>query len=1137
MQLDPKDFLAYLSGFQFERLFNELGWDRAGTQPHYIDLGDNNFVLSPVAQKRGVTIFRCSPDSTGAVPQRPTLLKVEKEAGKLAHEHLIIFTDAAQTVQTWLWVSRMPGQPVATRSHTWHKGTSGEALRQKLEHIAFALDEEESITLTLASQRLRDAFDRDRVTKAFYSRFAEEHAQFSDFISGIKAQANKQWYASLMLNRLMFVYFIQKRGFLDNNIHYLGERLRQLQSKAGKGKFHSFYRHFLRRLFHEGLGQSKPRGAELDTLLGDIPYLNGGLFDVHELEEAYPNIDIPDEAFERLFKFFDAYDWHLDDRPLSGGSEINPDVLGYIFEKYINQKQMGAYYTKEDITGYIAQSTIIPFLLERAKERCKVAFDGDASVWSLLAIYPDRYIHPAQRRGVVDRTSTVIPESALPKAIQAGIRAPSTRLFDKTYNISKATWQTPEGDDGILPTETWREYVERRRRCLAVRDKMQAGQVRTADDLVTLNLDSRQFMQDIVEQHAGPELLRAVWQAIVGRPPEKPTEHYKHGLSVLDPTCGSGAFLFAALNVLEPIYEACIERMEDLVNEADKAGKHDALTDFRQVLAEVNRHPSRRYFIYKSIVVHNLFGVDIMAEAVEICKLRLFLKLVSQVESVRQLEPLPDIDFNIRPGNTLVGYASLEQLRASVNLASDRKHLKEVEDGAENLAEAFDRFREQQTKHGGRVTAADKRTLRQRLSRLAMELDRFLAVEYGRDPDKERLFSEWRASHQPFHWFAEFYGVMREGGFDVVIGNPPYVEVPDDLSRDILKKSFRTALEKWSRDEDLYTFVTERSFSILKACGAFGMILPLSLAFSTKRSYVALRQELMKEKGRWWWSHYDRIPSALFGNDVRTRCTIAILRRQPGLDSWKGETTALLRWTSEQRDLLFPTLHYASVGSSIVDGIPKLASEPQAQAYAQLFKAGRKLESDLRTSISFSALAEAAPKFPKKAVFVGGVAYNWFPAWREIPRTTTAQGNASVPARTAGFQFKTDADADAVFAMLCSSLGYWWWAVASDGFNLKRWLIDRFPLSLASLSAEGLKELAELGADLREKLSACYVYKDNRGRIGNFYLPKCQPTVDKIDACLAKHVTGLNEAVMQDIRDFNSSFSTSEASDDEDDDE
>ena len=69
------------------------------------------------------------------------------------------------------------------------------------------------------------------------------------------------------------------------------------------------------------------------------------------------------------------------------------------------------------------------------------------------------------------------------------------------------------------------------------------------NDLVTLNLNIRQFAQDVIQFCEGPELLRAIWKAI-----EK--------VSVLDPTCGSGAFLFAALNILKPLYEACLIRMQ-----------------------------------------------------------------------------------------------------------------------------------------------------------------------------------------------------------------------------------------------------------------------------------------------------------------------------------------------------------------------------------------------------------------------------------------------------------------------------------------------------------------------------------------------------------------------------------------------
>jgi hypothetical protein len=192
-----------------------------------------------------------------------------------------------------------------------------------------------------------------------------------------------------MLNRLMFIYFIQKKGFLDGNTDYLRTKLRQTQEQGEN----FFYREFLCPLFFAGFAKKETeRSAEINHLLGRVPYLNGGLFLKHEIEQHYPRIQIPDSAFERIFNFFDQYQWHLDERPLRADNEINPDVLGYIFEKYINQKQMGAYYTKEDITGYISKNTIIPFLFDVVFKKHPAAASGESSLWRILQEDPDRYI-------------------------------------------------------------------------------------------------------------------------------------------------------------------------------------------------------------------------------------------------------------------------------------------------------------------------------------------------------------------------------------------------------------------------------------------------------------------------------------------------------------------------------------------------------------------------------------------------------------------------------------------------------------------------------------------------------------------------------------------------------------------------
>jgi hypothetical protein len=216
-------------------------------------------------------------------------------------------------------------------------------------------------------------------------------------------------------------------------------------------------------------------------------------------------------------------------------------------------------------------------------------------------------------------------------------------------------------------------------------------------------------------------------------------------------------------------------------------------------------------------------------------------------------------------------------------------------------------------------------------------------------------------------------------------------------------------------------------------------------------------------------------------------------------------------------------------------GIPKLASQIQADVLKKLLHTNAPLALEIKHSIPFSDLAISAPKFPQPAVYIGGTAYNWFPAWRDIPKTTNLQGEPSLPARTAGYRFSNEENANVVFALLCSSIGYWWWAVASDGFNLKKWLLERFPITIATVPPAARKQLAQLGSNLRRELKRNYVYKDNKGRIGNFYLPACEERIIAIDTFLGNTVPILSLEFFEDIRNFNSCFSRAETTDDDDD--
>ena len=335
MTLDFARARPLLQSGDLARLFREeLGWEPS-RQKLTLRAAEQDHTLTAFAEKRGFTAWLCvAPD--GGLPAHAIRLKIERKLTETNFEHLIVFTTPDRDRQSWMWVRREPGKPLAVRTHEFFRAQPGDSLLQKLDslYVSFA-EEEAGIAIVQMGGKARAAFDLERVTKAFYRDFDTHRKAFLTFIDGIGEVADREWYASVMLNRLMFVYFIQKKGFLDGDRDYLRHRLQRSQQEKGKDKFYTFYRYFLLRLFHEGFGRRRQdRAPDLEKLLGNIPYLNGGLFDVHELEkpERYGEaIQISDKAFERVFDYFDAYQWHLDERPLRNDKEINPDILARHF--------------------------------------------------------------------------------------------------------------------------------------------------------------------------------------------------------------------------------------------------------------------------------------------------------------------------------------------------------------------------------------------------------------------------------------------------------------------------------------------------------------------------------------------------------------------------------------------------------------------------------------------------------------------------------------------------------------------------------------------------------------------------------------------------------------------------------------
>ena len=706
----------------FETLFlEELGWDRV-TDPDSMAVSDEELVgsqLKPIVDKRGVRIWHCT-----CIPESRIRQRLDREAAKRSAERLLIFANDDEHL--WLWPERRPSGGTRHVTHTYRPGEPNRALEQRIRRISFGLEEERGLTTLTVRERVRTAFNAEKITNRFYKDITKQRQQLACSIQGLKDEKDQELYASILLDRLIFLYFIQQKGFLDDDREYLTHRLQMVREWKGPDRFFGFYRAFLVPLFHQALGSSAPEYPDAKTkeVIGDVPYVNGGLFLEIPLEQNYA-INVPDAAFEDVLRTFDRYRWHLDERPTGQPNEINPEVLGYILEQYINQKEMGAYYTADDITGYMSGVTIAGHFLDRI---------NDASIWVTLRQDPERYIHDAMQHGARD-------SNRFPLALRP------------------ADWIGPEWEEDAppkvgLPTEKLREAAYR---VLAFRDtkrRIKSGEINDVNAAITANLNLVQLALDWLSKQTSPTTLLTAWQTLAT-------------LKVLDPTCGSGAFLLAAMKVLEELYESVFEGIRHHV-----AGSSHPNPYLSAIVADSEGNSA--YFLRKSIALHNLYGVDILEEAVEIARLRLFLALVATVDQRERLEPLPDLDMNIRCGNILVGCVSTDDLQ-SIHEGNwvIAETVVAINEQAVKLRDIYRQFQEAQDTERRADVLKWKAKLQIGTDALRHQLDRL----YSRSDSQATGwdFTKWHNTHQPFHWIAEFPEAVLEGGFSVVVGNPPFV--------------------------------------------------------------------------------------------------------------------------------------------------------------------------------------------------------------------------------------------------------------------------------------------------------------------------------------------------------------------------
>lgn len=1067
--MTKQEFRSLLKAAQFDQLFiSEMGWNnyhgRADLPP--IEIEGTPYHFRTIAERSG---FQVLTTTVATIPTPSLCRRIDTQLRKYAHDYITIYllTDhQQQPTQHHLWAA--PIRQVEKRNIvTIEYATVAQAdfLYAKLDGLSFGIEEETTIIDVRERVQAAFALNSEEITKGFYSGFKKQHDAFTNFITGIddhitsaKENRNKQWYTSVMLNRLMFCYFIQKKGFLDNNVHYLRDKLAWCQQQRGAGTFfHSFYKGFLTHLFQDGLNTPRTETEELafHKVYGRIPYLNGGMFDHHQIELDYQDIDIDDQAFEQLFDFFDKWQWHLDTRITASGRDINPDVLGYIFEQYINDRaKMGAYYTKEDITEYIGRNCILPALFDKvanSTEEMKQLFTPTGEVWQKLQKSGTRYLFEPLLKGYTPNWQEEIPAE-----IARGIDPQGGQLLER-----RELWNTPTPEPWALPTEIWRESIARLQRCDELRHKIAEGELTDINHFITYNLDIRTFTQELLEETTNHRLIAHFYHAL-------------QSISILDPTCGSGAFLFAALNILEPLYEVCILRMQEL----HQSNNHLFTTELEEI--EQKYQSNIQYFIYKSIILRNLYGVDIMDEAVEIAKLRLFLKMVAVVEVDRRapnlgLDPLPDIDFNIRCGNTLVGYATLQEAktgRGDMLELCDFEHTTQPE--MQKVALAYNQFRKIQLSQQEDIAAFKeaKQELEERLTQLRIQLDKQLysATATGQD------YQLWHAKTQPFHWVAEFYQIIQEnGGFDVIIGNPPYV---------VYNKKIDYKIDNYETQScsNLYAYVYERSFVIGKS--KIGLIVQHS-AISTD-GMTSLQKYLLTNSSVIHYGSYPERPKQLFEGAC---IALAIILCQKGEAEVKLYSNGISRINAIARESLFRNTNYTYV-----------PTDSFIHKYSLFPKYRQSIEVDISYKINSNDVVEKYFTVVNTNNLLGfrSAGGRYWKLFLNRPFATESSSNKIKYLKVSS---------SILVGVLNSDLFWWYYTKFFDLYNLADYMIFNFRFS----NYMGSK-LAHLGTQLmssfesnKEIKSQFIKTKQVETTFETFNPVKSKAIIDEIDKVLAEH--------------------------------
>jgi type I restriction-modification system DNA methylase subunit len=878
--------------------------------------------------------------------------------------------------------------------------------------------------------------EKEEISKKFYSdyvRYVFGYDKKGNSIKGVcllnklikpldADDRNTRLFAVVFMNRLVFLRFLEEKGIVPKNL------LKTLFNKyKSSGMPATFYDTYLKPLFYEVLNRSQENRiptVKASPTYSQIPYLNGGLF--REIIEKERDYNIGNEGVELVIKnLLEKYSFGLE-------SGIDPDILGYIFEKTINfisgtgtnqQKMKGAYYTPDDVVEFIIDEALAPVIYKKMIQGLKMAGWSGADLKGYASI----------------------------------------------------------------------------------------------EDI----LDPRNMPKN-------PIHIRKMVESI-------------DTIKVLDPACGSGHFLTAMLSLLLRVKESLLRTIEKDV---------------------------QRYKIKRDIISKNLFGVDIDENAVEIARLRLWLSIIEEVEveDSEHIDTLPNIDFNILAGNSLVGWLDENLSKHPLISLLEDPYIEGTLDSLEvffgnkisevrelltqmkltDTIEAYKNLLELYSLESGE-RAVKIREVIEKIRDKLYEVINNSYLDFLHDEsnfDKLTMLEEIRKGlieRAPFHWRIDFENVFAKGGFDVVVGNPPYIEDRNYPQADLRiikclknkkKRKKKKPLLYHSKDcGNTHAYFTERSIKLLKKRGRFGFIVPISLVSTDRMD--AIREYLHNSSFEVKYLNFDDRPGKIFSGLEHCRATIVVTEKGKGLEN--VTTSKYHRWHTKDRPGLFKNLKViAWAPKNPKDIVPKIGTRIEKDILEKLTEKSKyKTVNDFVKNEGVNVWYHNAPQY-----WIHAHTENYLPKIEYFEKYEENKETGEIiplelKETKISSHYKPLAFAEnyvgLILGLLNSSLFYWWFVIWSNGRDLLTQHITKFPLDLSSFK----KDLRKKIDSLVKELMISYDSNSNERinvRSGGYaikiteIIPKhSKDIINQIDDIFAEHF-GFSDQQISCIKDFDLNF-------------